>query len=99
MMIEPGWKVYKGMIIGEHTRENDLELNVLKGKQLSNIRTTSKDEAVRLTPPIRMTLEKALAYIEGDELVEITPKSIRLRKKFLDASDRKRAEKSKEVVA
>ncbi|MBC7584080.1 MAG: translational GTPase TypA, partial [Tardiphaga sp.] len=65
MMIEPGVKVYKGMIIGEHTRENDLELNVLKGKQLSNIRTTSKDEAVRLTPPIRMTLEKALAYIEG----------------------------------
>ena len=99
MMIEPGVKVYKGMIIGEHTRENDLELNVLKGKQLSNIRTTSKDEAVRLTPPIRMTLEKALAYIEGDELVEITPKSIRLRKKFLDASDRKRAEKSKEGVA
>ncbi|CAN5542203.1 translational GTPase TypA [soil metagenome] len=99
MMIEPGWKVYKGMIIGEHTRENDLELNVLKGKQLSNIRTTSKDEAVRLTPPIRMTLEKALAYIEGDELVEITPKSIRLRKKFLDAADRKRAEKTKEVVA
>jgi GTP-binding protein len=99
MMIEPGWKVYKGMIIGEHTRENDLELNVLKGKQLSNIRTTSKDEAVRLTPPIRMTLEKALAYIESDELVEITPKSIRLRKKHLDATDRKRAEKSKEVVA
>ncbi|WP_398483462.1 translational GTPase TypA [Tardiphaga sp.] len=97
MMIEPGWKVYKGMIIGEHTRENDLELNVLKGKQLSNIRTTSKDEAVRLTPPIRMTLEKALAYIESDELVEITPKSIRLRKKFLDATDRKRAEKSKEA--
>ena len=99
MMIEPGWKVYKGMIIGEHTRENDLELNVLKGKQLSNIRTTSKDEAVRLTPPIRMTLEKALAYIESDELVEITPKSIRLRKKHLDAADRKRAEKSKEAVA
>ncbi|RYX98361.1 MAG: translational GTPase TypA [Bradyrhizobiaceae bacterium] len=99
MMIEPGWKVYKGMIIGEHTRENDLELNVLKGKQLSNIRTTSKDEAVRLTPPIRMTLEKALAYIENDELVEITPKSIRLRKKHLDATDRKRAEKSKEAFA
>ncbi len=99
MMIEPGWKVYKGMIIGEHTRENDLELNVLKGKQLSNIRTTSKDEAVRLTPPIRMTLEKALAYIESDELVEITPKSIRLRKKHLDANERKRAEKTKEAVA
>ena len=99
MMIEPGWKVYKGMIVGEHTRENDLEINVLKGKQLTNIRTTSKDEAVRLTPPIRMTLEKALAYIEEDELVEVTPKSIRLRKKFLDANDRKRAEKAKQAVA
>ena len=99
MMIEPGCKVYKGMIVGEHTRENDLEINVLKGKQLTNIRTTSKDEAVRLTPPIRMTLEKALAYIEDDELVEVTPKSIRLRKKFLDANDRKRAVKAKEAVA
>jgi len=99
MMIEPGWKVYKGMIVGEHTRDNDLEINVLKGKQLTNIRTTSKDEAVRLTPPIRMPLEKALAYIEDDELVEVTPKSIRLRKKFLDANDRKRAEKSKQAVA
>ncbi len=99
MMIEPGWKVYKGMIVGEHTRDNDLEINILKGKQLTNIRTTSKDEAVRLTPPIRMTLEKALAYIEDDELVEITPKSIRLRKRFLDANDRKRAEKTKEALA
>ncbi|MBR0737305.1 translational GTPase TypA [Bradyrhizobium liaoningense] len=99
MMIEPGWKVYKGMIVGEHTRDNDLEINVLKGKQLTNIRTTSKDEAVRLTPPIRMTLEKALAYIEDDELVEVTPKSIRLRKKHLDPNERKRAEKAKEAVA
>ncbi|MBR1176520.1 translational GTPase TypA [Bradyrhizobium sp. KB893862 SZCCT0404] len=99
MMIEPGWKVYRGMIVGEHTRDNDLEINVLKGKQLTNIRTTSKDEAVRLTPPIRMTLEKALAYIEDDELVEITPKSIRLRKKHLDPNERKRAEKAKEAVA
>jgi len=80
MMIEPGCKVYKGMIVGEHTRDNDLEINVLKGKQLTNIRTQSKDEAVRLTPPIQMTLEKALAYIEDDERVEVTPKSIRLRK-------------------
>jgi GTP-binding protein len=99
MMIEPGWKVYRGMIVGEHTRDNDLEINILKGKQLTNIRTTSKDEAVRLTPPIRMTLEKALAYIEDDELVEVTPKSIRLRKKFLDANERKRAEKVKQEVA
>ncbi len=93
MMIEPGWKVYRGMIVGEHTRDNDLEINVLKGKQLTNIRTTSKDEAVRLTPPIRMSLEKALAYIEDDELVEVTPKSIRLRKKLLDANDRKKQER------
>ncbi len=99
MMITPGAKVYKGMIVGEHTRDNDLEINILKGKQLTNIRTTSKDEAVRLTPPIQMTLEKALAYIEDDELVEVTPKSIRLRKKFLDANERKRAEKTKEAVA
>ena len=97
MMIEPGWKVYRGMIVGEHTRDNDLEINVLKGKQLTNIRTTSKDEAVRLTPPIRMSLEKALAYIEDDELVEVTPKSIRLRKKWLDPNDRKRNERKKEV--
>jgi GTP-binding protein len=99
MMIEPGWKVYKGMIVGEHTRGNDLVINVLKGKKLTNIRTTSKDEAVRLTPPIRMTLEKALAYIEDDELVEVTPKSIRLRKKLLDENDRKKAERQKETEA
>ena len=95
MMIEPGWKVYRGMIVGEHTRDNDLVINVLKGKQLTNIRTTSKDEAVRLTPPIRMTLEKALAYIEDDELVEVTPKSIRLRKKLLDETDRKREDRAR----
>jgi GTP-binding protein len=97
MMIEPGWKVYKGMIVGEHTRGNDLVVNVLKGKKLTNIRTTSKDEAVRLTPPIKMTLEKALAYIADDELVEVTPKAIRLRKKFLDENDRRKAERQKET--
>ena len=97
MMIEPGWKVYRGMIVGEHTRGNDLEVNVLKGKKLTNIRTHSKDEAIRLTPPIRMTLEKALAYIEDDELVEVTPKSIRLRKKLLDPVERKRDERRKEA--
>ena len=97
MMIEPGWKVYRGMIVGEHTRGNDLEINVLKGKKLTNIRTHSKDEAVRLTPPIQMTLEKALAYIADDELVEITPKAIRLRKKLLDPNDRKKAERVKET--
>ena len=96
-MIEPGAKVYRGMIVGQHTRDNDLEVNVLKGKKLTNIRTTAKDEAVRLTPPIRMTLEKALSYIEDDELVEVTPKSIRLRKKLLDPNDRKKDEKRREV--
>jgi GTP-binding protein len=93
MMIDPGTRVYRGMIVGEHTRDNDLEVNVLKGKKLTNIRTTSKDEAVRLTPPLRMTLERALAYIEDDELVEITPKSIRLRKRHLDPNERKKAER------
>ncbi|MFL5207322.1 MAG: translational GTPase TypA, partial [Microvirga sp.] len=99
MMIEPGWKVYQGMIVGEHNRENDLEVNVLKGKKLTNIRTTSKDEAVRLTPPIRMTLEKSRAWIPDDELVEVTPKSIRIRKAILDPNDRKRAERSKEALS
>ena len=95
MMIEPGWKVYRGMIVGEHTRENDLEVNVLKGKQLTNIRAAGKDEAVRLTPPVKMTLEKALAWIADDELVEATPKSIRLRKALLDPHERKRAQRAR----
>ncbi|NMD06550.1 MAG: translational GTPase TypA, partial [Phyllobacteriaceae bacterium] len=85
MFIEPGAKVYAGMIIGEHTRGNDLELNVLKEKKLSNVRSKGAEEAQILTPPIKMSLEKALAYIGEDELVEITPKSIRLRKAVLDS--------------
>jgi GTP-binding protein len=99
MIIEPGWKVYQGMLIGIHTRDNDLEVNVLKGKKLTNIRAAGKDEAVRLTPPIRMTLEKALAWIEDDELVEVTPKSIRLRKRYLDPNERKREEKKRAEAA
>jgi GTP-binding protein len=99
MVIEPGVKVYGGMIVGIHTRDNDLEVNVLKGKKLTNIRTTSKDEAVRLTPPVRMTLEKALAWIQDDELVEVTPKSIRLRKSLLDPNERKRVEKTREALS
>jgi GTP-binding protein len=99
MLIEPGWKVYRGMIIGEHNRDNDLEVNVLRGKKLTNIRTTAKDEAVRLTPPIRMTLEKSLAWIQDDELVEVTPKSIRLRKAILDPNERKKAEKQREALS
>jgi GTP-binding protein len=95
MMIEPGEKVYAGMIIGIHTRDNDLEVNVLKGKQLTNIRAAGKDEAVKLTPPIRMTLDRALSWIQDDELMEVTPKSIRLRKMYLDANDRKRFDKAR----
>ncbi|MGH7060318.1 MAG: translational GTPase TypA [Stellaceae bacterium] len=91
MFIEPGIPVYQGMIIGAHTRGNDLDVNPLKGKQLTNIRTTSKDEAVRLAPPQPMSLEQAIAYIAEDELVEVTPKSIRLRKRLLDPNDRRRA--------
>ena len=99
MMIDPGVPVYPGMIIGEHTRDNDLDVNPIKGKQLTNIRTTSKDEAVRLTPPKRLSLEQAIAYISDDELVEVTPKSIRLRKKLLDLNDRKKAQKLAEAEA
>ncbi len=91
MFVEPGMKVYNGMIVGEHTRGNDLEINVLKAKQLTNMRASGKDDAVLLTPPVRMTLEKALSYITDDELVEVTPKSIRLRKAILDVHERKRA--------
>ncbi|PWE32844.1 translational GTPase TypA [Maritimibacter sp. 55A14] len=82
--------VYEGMIIGEHSRENDLEVNPLKGKKLTNIRASGTDEAVRLTTPVRMSLEQAIAYIDDDELVEVTPKAIRLRKRFLDPHERKR---------
>jgi len=90
IMIDSGVDIYEGMIIGEHSRENDLEVNALKGKQLTNIRTTSKDEAVRLTTPKKLTLEQSLGYIAEDEYVEVTPKSIRLRKIWLDPNDRKR---------
>ncbi|MEM7529480.1 MAG: translational GTPase TypA [Pseudomonadota bacterium] len=91
MFIGSGEKVYEGMIIGEHSRDNDLEVNPLKGKQLTNIRAAGKDEAVKLTPATRLTLEQAIAYIDDDELVEVTPNSIRLRKRHLDPHERKRA--------
>ena len=97
LIVPGGVKVYQGMIIGQHSRENDLEVNALKAKQLTNIRTTSKDEAVRLTPPKIPTLEQAIAYIEDDELMEVTPKNIRLRKRYLDPNLRKRMEKAKEA--
>jgi GTP-binding protein len=95
MFLTPGTKVYQGMIIGEHTRDNDLEVNPTKTKQLTNIRTKAADEAIRLTPPILMTLEQAIAYIADDELVEVTPKSIRLRKRHLDPNERKKAERQR----
>ncbi|MGC9419516.1 MAG: translational GTPase TypA [Rhodovulum sp.] len=82
--------VYQGMIIGEHSRENDLEVNPLKGKKLTNVRAAGKDDAVVLTPPVKMSLEEAIAYIDDDELVEVTPAAIRLRKRFLDPHERKR---------
>lgn len=97
MMIVPGVKIYEGMIIGEHAKSNDLDVNVLEGKKLTNIRAAGKDEAVRLTPPIQMSLEKAIAYIADDELVEVTPKSIRLRKRYLDPNMRKRMAKQAEA--
>ncbi len=88
--IGSGEAVYTGMILGEHSRDNDLEVNPLKGKKLTNVRASGTDEAVRLTTPTRLTLEQAIAYIDDDELVEVTPKSIRLRKRYLDPHERKR---------
>ncbi|MBI3444775.1 MAG: translational GTPase TypA [Magnetospirillum sp.] len=94
MFITGNVKIYEGMIIGEHNRPNDLEVNALKGKQLTNVRASGKDEAVKLTPPRKMSLEQAIAYIEDDELVEVTPKSIRLRKRLLDPNERKKADRA-----
>jgi GTP-binding protein len=94
MFIGAQAKVYQGMIIGEHSRENDLEVNPLKGKKLTNVRASGSDEAVRLTTPITLSLEEAIAYIDDDELVEVTPSAIRLRKRHLDPHERKRAAKS-----
>ncbi|NPA03444.1 MAG: translational GTPase TypA [Epsilonproteobacteria bacterium] len=93
LFISPGEEVYVGMIIGEHSRPNDLEVNPIKGKKLTNIRASGSDDAIQLTPPRRMNLERALEWIEEDELVEVTPKSIRLRKRYLDPNERKRAKK------
>ena len=87
-------QVYQGMILGEHSRENDLEINPLKGKQLTNVRASGTDEAVRLTTPVTLSLEQAIAYIDNDELVEVTPSAIRMRKRFLDPHERKRASRA-----
>ena len=93
MFIGPQEKIYQGMVIGEHSRENDLEVNPLKGKKLTNVRASGTDEAVRLTTPITLSLEEAIAYIDNDELVEVTPNSIRMRKRYLDHHERKRMSK------
>ena len=90
LFVDPGVKVYVGMILGEHSRDNDLEVNPIKEKKLTNIRAAGKDEALLLIPPRKMSLEQAIAYIEDDELVEVTPGAIRLRKRYLDPNERKR---------
>ncbi len=97
MFIGNGDKVYQGMIVGEHNRENDLDINVLKGKQLSNVRASGKDDAVILTPPRKMSLEDMIAYVNDDELLEVTPKSLRLRKKYLTPNEREIAKKKAKV--
>ena len=91
MFIDSGVPVYTGMIIGEHTKPNDLEVNPTKAKQLTNIRAAGKDEAIDLIPPRKMSLEQGLSYIQEDELLEVTPKSLRLRKRILDPIMRKRS--------
>ena len=96
LFVTPGDPLYEGMIVGENAKPDDLEVNPMKSKQLTNFRSTGKDDAVRLTPPKRMTLEQAIAYIDDDEMVEVTPKSIRLRKGLLDPHERKKAGRKKE---
>ncbi|GAJ30192.1 translational GTPase TypA [Acidomonas methanolica] len=95
LFVDAGEKVYIGMIIGEHSRENDLEVNPIREKKLTNIRAAGKDEALLLTPPRKMSLEQAIAYIEDDELVEVTPSAVRIRKRYLDPNERKRMEKTR----
>lgn len=96
LFVNPGDKLYEGMIIGEHSRENDIVVNPIRGKQLTNIRASGTDEAIRLVPPVKLTLESAVEFINDDELVEITPQSIRLRKRYLKDFERKRAARAEE---
>jgi GTP-binding protein len=96
MFTGPGVAVYEGMVVGENSRDNDLVVNPCKQKQMSNMRSKASDEAITLTPPRIMTLEQSIEYISEDELVEVTPKSIRLRKKFLNKSQRKKSKKEDE---
>jgi GTP-binding protein len=99
LFVDPGEKIYVGMILGEHSRDSDLDVNAIKEKKLTNIRAAGKDEAMLLVPPRRMSLEQAIAYIEDDELVEVTPSAIRLRKLHLDPNKRKRAERKGDAEA
>ena len=94
MMINPSDRVYEGQVVGIHSRDNDLTVNPLKGKQLTNVRASGKDDAIQLVPPVKHTLESALEFIDDDELVEITPENIRIRKRFLLEHERKRASRS-----
>ena len=98
LFVSPGEPIYEGMIIGENAKPEDLEVNPMKSKQLTNFRASGKDDAIRLTPPRRMTLEQAIAYIDEDEMVEVTPKSIRLRKRHLDPHERKKAKRVAEAA-
>ena len=98
LFVSPGEALYEGMIIGENAKPDDLEVNPMKSKQLTNFRSTGKDDAIRLTPPKRMTLEQAIAYIDDDEMVEVTPKNIRIRKAILDPNERKKASRKKEAA-
>jgi GTP-binding protein len=98
MFVSPGEALYEGMVIGIHSRDNDLVVNPIKGKQLTNVRASGTDEAVRLVPPIELTLEKAVEFIADDELVEITPKSIRIRKRHLKEHERKRASRQEQAA-
>jgi GTP-binding protein len=98
LFVSPQDKVYEGMVIGENAKPEDLEVNPLKSKQLTNFRSSGKDDAIRLTPPRLLTLEQAIAYIDDDEMVEVTPKSIRLRKAILCPHERKKASRRKEAA-
>ena len=94
MFVKHNTPVYQGMVVGEHSRDNDLEINVLKGKQLTNVRASGNDEAVNLTTPKTMSLEEMMTYINSDELLEVTPINLRLRKKYLDPNERKKYSKA-----
>ena len=98
MFVSPGERLYEGMVIGENAKPHDLEVNPLKSKQLTNFRASGKDEGIRLTPPRKMSLEQAIAYIQDDELVEVTPKNIRIRKRYLDPHERKRQSRKAEAA-